>query len=441
MRGSGTLRHFSTQLAVIGSGIAGFAASIFALNRKIAVAQVGNTGALAYTTGYLDLIGRRDGASVADPWQALASLRELEPKHPLCRVNAADIGQAFTEFTDFLGACGLAYSAPGTGNITALTPAGTLKQTLCVPATMAAGPRALAANAPCMIVDFKGLKGFSGAELAANLRARWPQLTTQRIGFPGMACGEIYPEVMARALEVAATREQLAAALNAIAGSAKLIGVPAILGMHRPDQVRAELERLTGREIFEIPTMPPSVPGIRLRELMQQVLPQQGVSLIPQQRVTALSFEGDGATLALCDAFGPIRVHAQAVILATGRFLSGGLEAHAAGIREHLLDLPVTQPAGRSDWYRARYTDWRGHPINRAGIEVDDSFRPLTGTSRCHHERLFAAGVILAHQDWIRGRSGAGIAIATAFKAVTEAERFLAGRQAAFPGTPPAQCH
>lgn len=441
MRGSGTPRHFSTQLAVIGSGIAGFAASIFALNRKIAVAQVGNTGALAYTTGYLDLIGRRDGAAVADPWQALASLRESEPKHPLCRVNAADIGRAFTEFTDFLGACGLAYSAPGTGNITALTPAGTLKQTLCVPATMAAGPRALAANAPCVIVDFKGLKGFSGAELAANLRERWPQLTTQRIGFPGMERGEIYPEVMARALEVAATREQLAAALRAVAGTAKLIGVPAILGMHRPDQVRAELESLTGREIFEIPTMPPSVPGIRLRELMQQVLPQQGVSLIPQQRVTALSFEGDGATLALCDAFGPIRVHAQAVILATGRFLSGGLEAHPAGIREHLLDLPVTQPAERSDWYRARYTDRRGHPINRAGIEVDDSFRPLTGEGRHYHERLFAAGVILAHQDWIRGRSGAGIAIATAFKAVTEAERFLAGQQAAFPGAPPAQCH
>lgn len=441
MRGSGTPRQFTTQLAVIGSGIAGFAASIFALNRNIATAQVGNTGALAYTTGYLDLIGRCDGAAVADPWQALASLRESEPRHPLCRVDAADIRQAFAEFTDFLGACGLAYSAPGTGNLTALTPAGTLKQTLCVPATMAAGPRALAADAPCVIVDFKGLKGFSGAELAANLRERWPQLTTQRIGFPGMERGEIYPEVMARALEVAATREQLAAALRAVAGTATIIGLPAILGMHRPDQVRAELERLTGREIFEIPTMPPSVPGIRLRELFQQVLPKKGVSLIPQQKVTSLSFDGDGATLALSDAFGPIRVHAQAVILATGRFLSGGLDAHPAGIREHLLDLPVTQPADRADWYRARYTDPRGHPINGAGIEVDDSFRPLTKEGRRYHERLFAAGVILAHQNWIRGRSGAGIAIATAFKAVTEAERFLAVRQAMFPSAPPVQCH
>jgi glycerol-3-phosphate dehydrogenase subunit B len=420
-------RHFTAQLAVIGSGIAGFAASIFALNRSIATAQIGNTGAVAYTTGYLDLIGKLDGTAgiVTDPWQALDSLRATQPQHPLRRVANSDIELAFGEFTAFLGECGLAYTAPGRHNITALTPVGTLKQTLCVPATMAAGPRALAENKDCVIVDFRGLKGFSGAEIVANLQSRWPRLTTQRICFPGMTRGEVYPEVMARALEVPATREKLAEALSSVSGQAGVIGLPAILGMHRPDHVRAELERLTGREIFELPTMPPSVPGIRLREMFQQVLPQKGVTLIPQQKVTSLTFDDRGATLALSDAFGPIRVHAQAVILATGRFLSGGLEAHPAGIREHLLSLPVTQPATRTDWYRARYTDPRGHPIHRAGIEVDDSFRPLTADGRPYHERLFASGVILAHQDWIRGRSGAGIAIATAFKAVQGVERFL----------------
>ena len=114
-----------------------------------------------------------------------------------------------------------------------------------------------------------------------------------------------------------------------------------------------------------------------------------------------------------------------AVILATGRFLSGGLEAQPHGIREPLLDLPVTQPAGRAEWYRERYTDERGHAIHRAGIEVDDESRPLGRDGRRCSERLFAAGVILAHQDWIRSRSGAGIAIASAYKAVEAAARYL----------------
>ena len=32
--------------------------------------------------------------------------------------------------------------------------------------------------------------------------------------------------------------------------------------------------------------------------------------------------------------------------------------------------------------------------------------------------RLYAAGIVLANQDWVRQRCGAGVAIATAYKAV-----------------------
>jgi glycerol-3-phosphate dehydrogenase subunit B len=260
---------------------------------------------------------------------------------------------------------------------------------------MAAGPKALADRTPCLIIDFKGLKGFSARELVANLQDKWPTLTAARITFPEMGRGEIYPEVMARALEVPAIRITVAKLLKEAAGEIKVIGLPALLGMHKPDLVRSELERLTGLTIFEIPTMPPSVPGIRLREMFEQVLPQKGLTLIPQQKV------------------------------ATGRFLSGGLEAHISGITETLLNLPVSQPGSRTGWYGEEYTDPRGHAIHKAGIEVDSSFRPLAQHGKPYSERLFAAGIILAHQDWIRGRSGAGIAIATAYKAVEAAEQFL----------------
>lgn len=420
-------RHFETELAVIGSGIAGFAASIFALGKNITTAQVGNTGAVAYTTGYLDLLGKIEGdkGAIENPWEGVATLKSKFSDHPLSDISPGDINEAFTQFTAFLGECGIAYSSPGKSNITALSPAGTLKKTLCVPATMAAGPKAFAAKSPCIIVDFKGLKGFSGRQVVANLQAQWPTLKAERISFPEMVSGEIYPEVMARALEVEQTRVQLAENIKAVAGDAKVIGLPAILGMHSPDFVKAELERLTGLEIFEIPTMPPSVPGIRLREMFEQVFPKKGVTLIPQQKVSSIDFSDEWATLRLKDNYGPITIRAKAVILATGRFLSGGLEAHITGISEPLLDLPVTQPDKRQDWYLDQYTDSRGHAIHKAGIEVDSSFRPLNKDGKPYHERLFGAGIILAHQDWIRSRSGAGIAIATAYKAVEAVDNFL----------------
>ncbi len=420
-------RHFDTELAIIGSGIAGFAASIFAINRGIDTAQIGNTGAVAYTTGYLDLLGSVEDSSttIDDPWKQLEILKKSNPNHPLSRIDPVDIKNGFDQFTAFLGECGIAYNQPADSNITALTPAGTLKKTLCIPTTMQAGPIAFRDKSPCVIIDFRGLKGFSAHQVVANLHDRWPEISSARITFPDMDHGEIYPEVIARALEVASNREKLSKLLVQAAGKAKVIGLPAVLGMHQPDNVLNDLERLTGLTIFEIPTMPPSVPGIRLREMFEQVFPQKGITLIPQQKVNSLEFDSNGAILSLADNYGQIIIRSKAVILATGRFLSGGLDAQISGISESLLNLPVSQPTHRSDWYNEKYTDIRGHKIHRAGIEVDDSFRPLNEDGTPYNERLFAAGIILAHQDWIRSRSGAGIAISTAFKAVEAAEKFL----------------
>ena len=422
-------REFHTDLAVIGSGLAGMAASAFALNRSIATAQAGNTGALAYTTGYLDLLGDTGPGStnllLSDPWAGLGELQTIQPGHPLARIPQADIRAAFAEFTSFISDCGISYGAPGDANLMALTPAGPTQTTLCAPATMQPGIDALAARSQCLIIDFQGLRGFSGRQVVANLKDRWTEIRTERIIFPDIGTGEIYPEVMARALEVPATRRKLAEAIGRIKGDAEVIGLPAILGMHSPDLVMADLSVLLGCPVFEIPTMPPSVPGIRLREMFEQEFPKRGLTLVPQQKVKRLNLAQDVVTLILSDNFGTIEIHARAVILATGRFLSGGLEARHETLAEPLLDLPVTQPASRDEWYQTSYMTPDGHAIHRCGIEVDDQFRPLGRDGRVVDPRLFAAGVILAHQDWIRGRCGAGVAIATAYKAIEGVERLL----------------
>jgi len=421
-------RHFEAEMAVVGTGIAGVAASIFALNRGIKVSLTGNTGALAYTTGYLDLLGsfEKQGFShVTDPWQAVRELATDDPRHPLAGIGAEQIQTAFTDYVSFIGDCGIAYSLPGRQNLTALSPVGTVKKTLCVPRTMLAGVNAYAQKSRCLIVDFRGLRGFSGAQIVANMAGDWPGLRHERIAVPDMLQKEIYPEVLARSLEVPRYRETFAEAVKPLVGDAEVIGMPAVFGMHEPDKTMAALERLIGVPLFEIPTMPPSVPGIRMRELVEQYFPHKGVILIPQQKVTSIDFDRDVAVLNTADNYGPIRISAQTVVLATGRFISGGLEAHMDGITETLLDLPVTQPDSRDLWYQKHYMGKTGHQVHKAGIEVDRWFRPLDRAGRPVDERLFAAGIVLAHQDWIRSRSGAGIAIATAWKAVESAAAVL----------------
>ena len=111
-------------------------------------------------------------------------------------------------------------------------------------------------------------------------------------------------------------------------------------------------------------------------------------------------------------------IESQGIILASGRFLGMGLHAGRKKISETIFDLPVTQPDERSQWHQKDFFDPNGHQINQAGIEIDASFRPLGEAGQPAFENLFAAGSILAHQDWMRQKCGTGLAIASAYAAV-----------------------
>ena len=80
------------------------------------------------------------------------------------------------------------------------------------------------------------------------------------------------------------------------------------------------------------------------------------------------------------------------------------------------LIFPYTSP--QTEWHRQDFLDPKGHPINRAGVEIDDAFQPVDNAGRPVYQNLFAAGSILAHQDWMRMKCGSGLAIATAYGAV-----------------------
>jgi len=194
--------------------------------------------------------------------------------------------------------------------------------------------------------------------------------------------------------------------------------MPAMLGIHRPDFIHSEMEKLLDLPIFEIPTIPPAVAGIRLRELFEQKLPALGATVISQHKVQDIKFEDKVIRLFLQDSYGPVEIEADKLLLASGRFLSGGLKADQQAVKEALIGLPVQQPDGRESWFSESYFDPAGHPVNRSGLVVNEDFQPLDFQHRIIDKRLYAAGILLANQDWIRQRCGAGLAIATAYKAV-----------------------
>jgi glycerol-3-phosphate dehydrogenase subunit B len=412
------------DLMVMGTGIAGMAAALFAVDRGLTVAQAGMSAEINFASGLVDLLSvyPMDPPNLwDDPWKGVTALVKAEPGHPYARMEREEIQTGLLRFFRFMAEAGQPYSFTENRNVDTLTAAGTVKRTYGVPATMAKGAAALKEKADCLLVDIQGLKGFSAVQIARCQHPRWPGLRTARIDFPRTR-GEVYIERLARSLEVSENRRALAQRIEPHLQEAAYVGLPAILGIHRSLGVLEDVESMLGAKVFEIPAMPPSVTGIRIREAFEQELPRRGVIPFYQKRVTAagvgkkgeFTFRvGDGS-----DSDTPVL--AKGAILATGRFLGHGLKSDRNRIRETVFDLPVIQPEGRSQWHRRDFFHLQGHEINRAGIETDACFRPLGTAGAPFHENLFAVGAILAHSDWTRLKCGAGVAIATAHAAVKQ---------------------
>jgi glycerol-3-phosphate dehydrogenase subunit B len=288
------------------------------------------------------------------------------------------------------------------------------------------GVKALEEKTPCLFIDIRGLKGFSARQIADAFREEWPGLTTARISFPGTDhMSEVYTEHMAGALILPQNREKLAQTVRPHIKAARTVGLPAILGLYRTKEVISDLENILGVPVFEIPTMPPSVPGLRLKEAFERQLRTQGINYFSQKEVLEVRPIDDGYfELSIGREKSEFSVQSRGVVLASGRFIGGGLHADRKRIRETIFDLPVCQPTDRTKWHRRDFLDPRGHPVNEAGLETDDYFRPLNGSGRPAFKTLFAAGSILAHQDWIRTKCGAGLSIATAYGAVNSYLKF-----------------
>jgi len=411
------------DVCVIGTGLAGMAATLFSANRDLSTVQVGHTGEIIFTSGLLDLMGVhpvKEKHLWRDPWAAIDAVVNDIPNHPYSRVKRQDIQSAFDELLAFLNDVGLSYHRRRNQNSDVLTSLGTVKPTYAVPQNMWKGVEALTQKPPCLLIDIRGLKGFSARQIAAALQPGWPDLQTAHISFPDTDhLSEVYTEHMASALVLPVNREKFARVVRPHVNAAQIIGIPAILGLYRTNEVVSHLEDLIGVPIFEIPTIPPSVPGLRLKEAFERGLRPKEVTYYSQKRVLQVRHTAGGLfEIDIGRTDSERKVCARAIILASGRFIGGGLHADRKHIKETIFDLPVSQPRHRTEWHHRDFLDTRGHPINQAGLEIDDSFRPLDDFGRPAFETLFAAGSILAHNDWKRMKCGAGVAVASAFGAV-----------------------
>jgi glycerol-3-phosphate dehydrogenase subunit B len=200
------------------------------------------------------------------------------------------------------------------------------------------------------------------------------------------------------------------------------VGLPALLGVREPWKVKKELEEIIGAGVFEIPILPPSIPGIRVYHRFKEWLIQKGVSFHLGHSVAKAVLKGNRCQR-VDVSVPPVSksYSADHYILATGRFIGGGLVAGKDRVFEPIFDLPIAQPGSREEWFGKSFFNDLPHPVHQIGVLTNASLRPLNEKGDVLLENVWIAGSILAHHHCIEEKSREGIEIATGYMAAKEA--------------------
>lgn len=402
------------DVVVIGAGLAGLSCAAELAERGASVLLVAKGMATTHWThGGLD-IAAPDGAPTS---RAGVRLLAAIAGHPY-RTLQSDVNAAVTAHMARLASEGLEHVGSLDDPLSAIpTAIGSLRPTAILPLAQAAALGPWAGDG-LALVGFGRYRDAWASYAASNLNAAaWSDrpagIRSVEVELAGLdRLHNIGPHTLARMFESPDWRtwalSAIAAALPSV-GSWR-IGLPAVLGLEGHAQVHAEAERILGHRVFEMASMPPSVPGLRLFEALRHSILgagariQIGFDVVEVERsgrrVTAIHTEAAARTL---------RIGADAFVLATGGIGGAGIRArHDGTLVERVFGLPVAAPP-RDQWFSD--DPLRPHPLETAGIDVNDDLVPP------ELENVRVIGSALSGMHYLDERCGDGVALASAHRA------------------------
>jgi glycerol-3-phosphate dehydrogenase subunit B len=411
---------------VVGAGLAGLTAALRLAEsgRRVLVVARG-VGSTHLAPAAIDVLGYLGEERVASPAAALPGLVAAHPEHPYARVSTELLAASLEWLRERVP--GLGYSGGLEENLLLPTAAGVPKPSALVPETTAGGD--LRGGGRFVLVGLRGLKDFHAPYAAANLaHAALPVLVSARaleLEPPLGRDADLGGLGFARRFEEPELRDWVVGALDGRLEPGERVGFPAVLGLRRAGEVWRELEHRLDRRVFEVPTLPPSVPGMRLFEALKRALQRAGGRLVIGEAAVGAESAGERLeAVVVGTAARPVAHRARSFVLASGGFAAGGLELDSYGaVRETVFGLPVAEGACGSEpqsrrgrpRFAPRYLD--PQPLADAGVAVDDLLRPVDADGGAVFENLHAAGAILAGAVPWREQSGHGIGLATGYAA------------------------
>lgn len=401
------------DVVVIGTELDGWvaAARLLELGRSVCIAAPGE-GSLHYAPGGLHVLGHLQGQPVTEPYAGISALHD---HHPYRLAGADRMHAALSWFDNSPLGAGFTYRGGQRCNSLAVTSAG-LQLPVLSSCDHQAGVEQVQGNV-MTVLNFSGHRDFPSGLLAAEFIRNGERVTAIAVDPPGARTDSV---TIANAFDTMDDPGAWFGDLSAVLpGDTDVLLVPAILGSKRHRDVIAAATRALDCTVLEVPTLPPCLPGIRLRNACERYIHEQAGTLRRGFRVAGMDADQDRVRSVTGSTGQTIDV--SAVILATGGVLMGGLEVDSHGkITEPAMGLDACQTQPLSKVGAEQAVD----ALHRAGIETDEDFRPRHSGSR-PWQNLHVTGRNLAHWNPGAEISAEGVAIVSGWLAAEAAHREL----------------
>ncbi|HTT27491.1 MAG TPA: glycerol-3-phosphate dehydrogenase subunit GlpB [Solirubrobacteraceae bacterium] len=397
---------------VIGAGTAGLVAGTRLAEGGARVCVVAKgIGSTHLAPATIDVLGYAPDR-VASPSGVMPEFISRHPDHPYAALGVDAVAEAARWIQSRVESgplAGYRYFGDLDRNYLLPTAVGALRPSALVPETMAAGDSADLERV--CVVGTRTLRDFHAALCAANLsklgiQARSVEADIEVDKADQNSLG------LARRFDDPAWRAAFAGRLALKLQADERVGLPAVLGIRDPHGAWSDLEHRLGRRVFEIPTLPPSVPGMRLYEILRASLRAAGGRLVLGAEVVSSERDGSRVTSVATHSAGhDTRYAAPWFVLAAGGFNSGAIELDSHWVtHDRVLGLPLRGlPAEGEPRFIGDYL--AEQPMSRVGVAVDAELRAEGA------ENVLVAGAALPGAVPWREGSGEGIALASGSRA------------------------
>lgn len=425
------------DVIIIGGGLAGLTCGI-ALQKQGKHCAIVNNGqaAMDFSSGSFDLLSKLpDGRAVENFSESYQDIIQQMPGHPYSLLGKEKVLDKAVSFERLSQLLHLDLLGSSEQNHLRVMPLGGIRHTWLsassVP-TLSLQEKSFP-HKRVMVLGIEGYHDFQPQLLSDNLRQN-PKfshcefnigyLNIPELDYLRSNAREFRSVNISQVLEHKLAFTDLVQEIKLAAKDANAVFLPACFGIDN-QRFFENLKQATGLNLYELPTLPPSLLGMRQRKGLRNAFEELGGMILNGDKALHGEIENHQVKAVYTRLHQDTPLYADHFILASGHYFSSGIVAEFENVLEPIFDLDIIGNAefdnsNRLSWTKDRFAS--PQPYQSAGVKIDAQCRVYKDGKTLNN--LYAIGSVIGGYNNLELGCSSGVAVVTA---LTVAEQILSG--------------